>query len=202
MSNNRKTAMPPALAAESSLNKQKNDDLERYMQLRDEIQESIKKIDPSVAQLQGAISRFVSQFDVFQKLSQDTQEQLKRVLKETSQDIAQTATKQLSQRIDEMIKDKIYLLDESILNASKVLNESTKSKYRKLLFVSCIGIFLSGLAGFSYGQIYSKKNTFTLPPQFMRAYLTGNDFNEALKKMTSQEKKQLNKLFPNMQLPK
>ena len=97
MSNNRKTKTSPALAAESSLDKQKNDDLERYMQLRDEIQESIKKIDPSVAQLQGAISRFVSQFDVFQKLSQDTQEQLKRVLKETSQDIAQTAAEQLSQ---------------------------------------------------------------------------------------------------------
>jgi len=164
-------------------------DIERHMQIRDDIQDAIKKVGSTVTQLNEVIKRFVANFDNFQNLSQDIHDQMKLSLKEASQNIAQNVEKGLSQTIDIMIKDKVTELEHSIQNARIVLDETLGFKYRKLIFWSCIAVLLSGLISFGLGCFYSKRNTYSLPPDFIRMYSLGHSYKEAIEKIPALKNK-------------
>jgi preprotein translocase subunit Sss1 len=158
---------------------QNETEIYRFMQIREEIHQEIKKIEPCILSLQDAGKGFVAHFEVFQKLSQQVQEQIKAVAMEVSQDIAQVSLEQVSQTIDDLLKDKLKVLDQSVQKASRVLNEATGTKYRKLILCFALGFVLSGLIGFGGGVIYSKRNTYALPPDFIKMYALGLSVREA-----------------------
>ena len=172
-------------------------DIERHMQIRDDIQEAIKKVDPSVTQLNEVTKRFVAHFDSFQNLSQETREQMKSSLKEASKHIARNITEELSQTIDIIIKDKITALEHSIQNARKVLDETMGFKYRKLIFWSCFAGLLGGYISFGLGYFYSKRNTYSLPSDFIKMYSLGHRYKEAIEKMPAKEKQKIEKRLFN-----
>jgi hypothetical protein len=68
--------MSKTFHAYNQTKEQNEHDIERYLQIRDEIQDAIKQIDPSVAQLNGVTKQFVAPFDVFQKLSRNANEHI------------------------------------------------------------------------------------------------------------------------------
>ncbi|HUX79614.1 MAG TPA: hypothetical protein VMW10_07740 [Alphaproteobacteria bacterium] len=158
---------------------QNETEIYRFMQIREEIHQEIKKIEPCVLSLQDAGKGFVAHFEVFQKLSQQVQEQIKAVALETAQDLAQVSLDQISQIIDDMLKDKLKSLDQSVQKASRVLNEATGTKYRKLILCFVLGIIISGVMGFGGGIVYSKRNTYSLPADFIKMYALGLSVKEA-----------------------
>ena len=56
---------------------QNEQDIQRFIQIRDEINEEIKKIGPNVTQLQDATTALLSHIDVFKELSRTAQEHMK-----------------------------------------------------------------------------------------------------------------------------
>lgn len=181
---------------------QKENDIQRYLQLREDMNTAIEKIDPSVAKLNETTKRFISHFDVFQKMTQDAREQMKQSIKEAAHDISNTAAEQLSQKIDILLKDKVKTLDEAIENAIAVLKETMSLKYRKLLLLSCLGVMLGGLAGFGGGHIYAKHNTYEFPREIINLSALAYQYKRALEKMTPQQKEKLKKQFPELPLSK
>lgn len=164
---------------------QNETEIYRFMQIREEIHQEIKKIEPCILNLQDAGKGFVVHFEVFQKLSQQVQEQIKAVAMEVSEDMAQVSLEQISQIMDDMLKDKLKSLDQSVQKASRVLNETTGAKYRKLILCFALGIVISGFMGFGGGIIYSKRNTYALPTDFIKMYALGLSVKEASSSMKS-----------------
>lgn len=185
--------MAKPIPVEDSNNSQSEYELERYMQLRDEIHDAIEKIEPNVSQLQEVTKRFVSQFDIFQKLSEDAREQIKTSLKEVSKEIANTAAQEFSQKIDSMITDKVKGLDSSIQNARNTLDRTMGGHFKSGFFLSGAGILLSGVICFGLGYFYSKNHTYSLPPDFIKMYSLGHTYKDALEKLPLQEKQKVEK---------
>src|SRR5437660_10293684 len=88
-------------------------DIQQYMQIRDEIQAEIKKIGPSIASLQEATKSLASQVDVFKALSHNAQDQMKVTIKEASGDMAQSVSDNLLSKIEVQIQEILTPLDQS-----------------------------------------------------------------------------------------
>ncbi len=87
--------------------------------------------------------------------------------------MGQAAAKELSPLMEETLKGRLKELDQSLLNAKRVLNETMGDKYMKLVLFCIIGCCLFGLTGFGVGYAYSKKHTYAFPNNFMETYRLG-----------------------------
>jgi hypothetical protein len=154
-------------------------EIHRFIQIRNEIQEEINKISPCVANLQETGKLLVSHFEVFRQISKNTQDQMPAIIQAASQTMAKTISDEASQFIRHALEEKITALDQSVQNASYILNETMGSKYRKLFLFSFLGIVLIGLISFGGGYFYAKQNTYALPVDFIKVYALGLSVNEA-----------------------
>lgn len=154
-------------------------EIHRFIQIRNEIQEEINKISPCVANLQETGKLLVSHFEVFRQISKNTQDQMPAIIQAASQTMAKTISDEASQFIKNALEEKIISLDQSVQNASQILNETMSSKYRKLYLFSFLGILLIGLISFGGGYFYAKQNTYALPVDFIKMYALGLSVNEA-----------------------
>lgn len=145
-------------------------EMQRFVQVRNEIQEEINKIGPCVSSLQETGKLLVSHFDVFRQISKNTQEQMPVIIQTASQTMAKTISDETSQLIKSTLEEKILVLDESVQNASQILNESMSSKHRKAIAVVALVLFLTGLMSFMGGYFYARKNTYALPTDFIKMY--------------------------------
>jgi Mg2+ and Co2+ transporter CorA len=154
-------------------------EIHRFLQIRNEIQEEINKISPCVANLQETGKLLVSHFDVFRQISKNTQEQMPAIIQAASHTMAKTVSEDTSQLIKSMLEEKISSLDQSVENACQILNKTMGSKYRKLFLLSFLGLLLTGLISFGGGYFYAKQNTYALPADFIKMYALGLSVNKA-----------------------
>ncbi|MBX9621905.1 MAG: hypothetical protein K2X28_07800 [Alphaproteobacteria bacterium] len=148
-------------------------DIQRFMQIREQVHEEIKKISTYATTLDQTNKRLVAHFDVFEKLSQETQEHMKVVIKEAAREMARESAQQFSQLIKDSIIHRLLELDRSVQNAQSVLDETMGDKYKKLVFFCFISVVFSGLIGLGGGYFYAKQNTYALPENFIRTYARG-----------------------------
>ncbi len=169
---------------------QTEQDIRRFMQIRNEIRDEISKIGPHVDQLQEAGKNLVSHFDVFRQIVKETQTQLPVIIQTASHNMAKTTSDQMALLLESMLQSKIRALDQSVHHASEILNEAMGSKYRKLIFFLFIGILLSGLFGFGGGYIYARQNTYSLPADFIKMYALGLNVGDKSIQIKSKQKSQ------------
>jgi uncharacterized membrane protein YheB (UPF0754 family) len=148
-------------------------DIQRFMQIREQVHEEIKKIGTYATTLDQTNKRLVAHFDVFEKLSEETQEHMKVVIKEAAREMARESAQQFSQLIKDSITHRLLELDRSIQNAQRVLDAHMGDKYKKLVLFCFIGVVFSALIGLGGGYYYAKQNTYTLPDNFVRTYARG-----------------------------
>ena len=154
-------------------------EIHRFIQIRNEIQGEINKISPCVANLQETGKLLVSHFEVFRQISKNTQDQMPIIIQAASQTMAKTISDEASQLIKNALEEKITALDQSVQNASQILNEIMGSKYRKLFLFSFLGLLLTGFISFGGGYFYAKQNAYALPVDFIKMYALGLSVNEA-----------------------
>ena len=154
-------------------------EIHRFIQIRNEIQEEINKISPCVANLQETGKLLVSHFEVFRQISKNTQDQMPIIIQAASQTMAKTISDEASQLIKNALEEKITTLDQSVQNASQILNKIMGSKYRKLFLFSFLGMLLIGFISFGGGYFYAKQSTYALPADFIKMYALGLSVNEA-----------------------
>lgn len=172
---------------------QNEQDLQGFIQIRDEIHEEIKKIAPNVLNLQNAIKGVAAQGDVLKKLSETVQEHIKTALNEAAQDLAFTASEALASKIEEKIQEILHPLEHSIQQARRALEVSKGAKYRKLLLCAALGCFLCGGIGTGVGYVYAKRHTYVLPEDFITMYALGREYKETLSKKHLQNDKRAKK---------
>ena len=153
-------------------------EIHRFIQIRNEIQEEINKISPCVANLQETGKLLVSHFEVFRQISKNTQDQMPIIIQAASNTMAKAISDEASQFIRHALEEKITALDQSVEKASYILNEIMGSKYRKLFLLSFLGMLLIGLISFGGGYFYAKQNTYVLPADFIKMYALGLSVNE------------------------
>ena len=153
-------------------------EMQRFVQVRNEIQEEINKIGPCVSSLQETGKLLVSHFDVFRQISKNTQEQMPVIIQTASQTMAKTISDETSQLIKSTLETQVLALDESVQNASQILNESMSSKHRKAIALGILGLFLTGLISFGGGYFYARQNTYALPTDFIKMYALGLSVKE------------------------
>lgn len=158
----------------------------RFMQIRDDFYSAVKDIQPSVAQLKETNKSLVSHFDVLRQISKNAEDSIQVVINSAAKDMGHTAAKEFSHLIDQALKNRIQELEQSVMHAKRILNETLKAKYIKLVFASIFGSLFLGLAGFGLGYAYAKKHTYALPSHFISTYIMGL---EAQHKRLQEEKK-------------
>lgn len=159
--------------------KQEEQDIQRFLQIREEIHEEIKKINPSVTLFQDTTQRFSAQLEELQKLSQITQDHLKSAIRGAALEMAEIASVEFAGKTEDKINAIIAPLDHSIKNARKSFDVSTKAKIKKLVLITFSATFSSGLIGFGGGFLYCKRHAYYLPPDFIKMYALGFTVKEA-----------------------
>ncbi len=162
-------------------------EIQRFMQIRNEIQDEISKIGPQVTQLQQAGKTLISHFDVFRQIVKETQTQLPVIIEAASHNMAKATVEQMSLILDTLLQDNIRNLNQSVSTAAEILQEATGLKYRKMIFFLCLGILLSGLMGFGGGYIYARQNTYALPADFIKMYALGLSVKDGVSEIKAQE---------------
>jgi hypothetical protein len=148
-------------------------DIQRFMQIREQIHEEIKKIGTHVTTLDATNKRLISHFDVFKELSKMAQKEVSAAIIKAAQDMAKGAAQDFSKTIHESLSSELSRLNTSISNASYVLEETMGQKYRKLILFSVLGCLLFGFAGFGGGYIYAKRTAYEIPRDFFKMYERG-----------------------------
>lgn len=168
-------------------------DIQRFMHIRDEIQEEIKKIGPQVISLQEATRSLLSQVDVFKVLSERAQEEMKRTLKEASAEMAQSVSQELSSTIESQIQEILTPLDQSAQYARRSLDIATKTNPVKRVLILFAAGLICGVMGAGMGYIYAKRNLYALPPDFIKMYAAGLEYKETLSKKAPNEQQKTEK---------
>ncbi len=148
-------------------------EIQRFMQIRNDIQQEISKIPSACANLQESGKLLISHFEVFRQISKNTEDKMPAIIQAASHTMAKTVSDEASQLIKKALEEKISSLDQSVQNAKQILNESRSSKYRKLFLFSLLGFFMSILISFGGGYFYAKQNTYVLPTDFIKMYALG-----------------------------
>ncbi|MBP9777355.1 MAG: hypothetical protein KBD36_05905 [Alphaproteobacteria bacterium] len=174
---------------------QNEQDIQRFIQIRDEINEEIKKIGPNVIQLQEATTALLSHVDVFKELSKTAQEHMRIAIQGAAQDMAHSASEAFSTKIESQVQEILTTLDQSVQYAKRTLDSSRGTKYRNLRSLSILGCLLCGISGTGLGYFYAKRNPCSLPPDLMKMYALGYEYKAAHSKMSGQEKQKMEKLM-------
>jgi hypothetical protein len=157
-------------------------DIQQFMQIRDEIHEEIKKIGSHTASLQDATKSLLSQVDVFKSLSQTAQEQMKAIINDASHDMAHTVSEDLYSKLEGKVQEILTPLDQSVQYARRTLDVSKGVKLRKLVLLCSIGGLFCCFMGASLGYFYAKRHNYALPSDFIKMYALGYEYKQILSK--------------------
>lgn len=175
--------------------KQEETDIQRFMQIREEIHAEIEKIEPSVALLQDTAKKVTAHFEVFQKLSQNAQEQIKSTIKAASFELAELAAEQFYSKIEDQIQNEILMLSESVQNARKALGNIERTNKAKNILIAVLGALVMLMGSFGAGYFYNKKATYSLSKEVLETYGLGANFQKVWPKLGAKEKSTVEKLM-------
>ncbi|MBA3814380.1 MAG: hypothetical protein H0X26_07835 [Alphaproteobacteria bacterium] len=143
-------------------------DIQRFMQIRDQVHDEIKKIAVHVATLDSTNKRFVAHFDVFQKLAKTSEDQVYAAIKAAALDLNRESLKAFSPLIEDLLREQILQLNASVKTAEKALCTAVEEKNKRpFLYVLLWWLFLT-TAGFGVGTLVSRKFTPVLPDSFIQ----------------------------------
>lgn len=148
---------------------QNEQDLQRFLQIREEIHKEIEKIQPNVFLLQEATNRFVAHSNVFEKLSQNAQEQIKSTLKNASFEMAELGAEELSKRVEDQIQNILTNLNQSVCEARSILESISKKNTLKTVTIVILLVLLSLSIGFWLGAYYYEKRSYSLSREFLKS---------------------------------
>lgn len=141
---------------------QNKQDIQRFMQIREEIHQEIEKIPPIVLQLQEMTNRFVGHFKIFETLSQNAQDQLKATIRNASFEMADLASEEFMKRIESQVQRTLSSLDQSVIEAKEVLGKVSRGSFLKMTFLITLLILLSLSTGFILGGYYYENKSHRL----------------------------------------
>lgn len=164
--------------------------IQRFMQIRDQVNAEISKIGAHVATLEATNKRLVAHFDVFEEMSKKSREKIYSAIKTASQDLTQESVKTFSSLIEELLRKQIGELDQSIATAKRVLTSAMQMKEAwPLQYVLLFWSFLV-VVGFGLGSIFSQPHITPLPEDFQKTYDLGKlyQYKQSLKDSAEKEK--------------
>ena len=148
---------------------QNEQDLQRFLQIREEIHKEIEKIQPNVLLLQEATYRFVAHSTVFEKLSQNAQEQIKSTLKNAALEMAELGAEELSKRVEDQMQNILTNLDRSVCETKTVFESVSKKNTTKIVIIVTLLVLLSLSIGFGLGAYYYEKRSYALSREFLKS---------------------------------
>lgn len=165
-------------------------DIQRFMQIRDQVHEEIKKIAVHVGTLDATNKRFIAHFDVFEKLAKKSEDQMHAAIKAATHDLSNESRKVFSPLIESLLREQILGLNQSVKAAEKTLYSAMAEKNNRPFYYTLLGwLFLISL-GFGIGSIISHLNTPVLAQEFIEKIdRLEYKIAEAFHKRTVQEKK-------------
>ena len=141
-------------------------DIQRFMQIRDQVHEEIKKIGVYVATLEETNKRLVAHFDVFEKVSKKAEDQIYLTIKTAGHDLMQESTKLFSPMIENLLREQILKLEQAIRSAEKTLSSAIEEKNHRPFYYTLLGwLFLLSI-GFGIGSIIAHWSAPVLPQEF------------------------------------
>ncbi|MBT5654885.1 MAG: hypothetical protein HOI80_05255, partial [Alphaproteobacteria bacterium] len=132
-------------------------DVQRYIQVRDEIQDEIKKIGPSVERLHEITKRFIAHFDVFKEMSSQTGNIIASEIKNASQEMAQRVAAEFLDRIETIPQEAVSRLNQSIAHADRQLKQVKSSNFKRNILTLVISHLFILSIGFGAGYLYNKR---------------------------------------------
>lgn len=123
--------------------------------------------------LQEVTKRVAAHFDIFQKISQTAQDQIKATLKQFSREIAEIAAEELAEKVENQVQDALRDLEQSIQNAKRDLEGLSIRNKGKLILIFLLGIGLTALGGFIGGYFYHQKKSPYSSKEILNAYQLG-----------------------------
>lgn len=169
-------------------------DIQRFMQIRDQVHEEIKKIAVHVATLDATNKRFVAHFDVFEKVSKKAEDQIYLTIKTAGHDLMQESTKLFSPMVEALLREQILKLDQAIRTAEKTLYAAMEEKNNRPFYYTLLGwLFLISI-GFGIGSIVSHRNAPVFPQEFIeKMEFLRYKVDTLAKRSTQEEKKKAKK---------
>ena len=150
--------------------------IQRFMQIRDQVNAEIAKIGAHVATLEATNKRLVAHFDVFEEMSKKSREKIYSAIKASSQDLTRESVKTFSPLIEELLRKQILELDQSVATANRVLTSAMQMKEAwPLQYVLLFWSFLV-VVGFGLGSIFSQPHITPLPEDFRKVYDLGKTY--------------------------
>ena len=101
-------------------------DIQRFMQIRDQVHDEIKKIGTHVTTLDETNKRLIAHFDVFEKLSKKSEDQIYAAIKAAANDLTRKAEDVFSPLIEELLREQILKLDQAVATAKRALDEAVE----------------------------------------------------------------------------
>lgn len=142
-------------------------DIQRFMQIRDQVHTEIMKIGSHVATLEETNKRLLAHFDVFEELSQKAEDKVSTAIKAAAQELTQEGVKVFSPLIGELVREQILHLNRSITKAEQTLDLALKEKQRKpFLYSLFLWLFLISV-GFGLGAIFLRTHNLTRSEEFI-----------------------------------
>ncbi len=163
-------------------------DIQRFMQIRDQVHEEIKKIAVHVATLDATNKRFVAHFDVFEKLAKKCEDQVYAAIKAAAFDLNRESTKAFSPLIEKLLREQILKLEQAIRTAEKTLCTAVEEKNNRPFYYSLLGWLFLVSIGFGIGSIVYLRNAPIFPQEFIEKMdLLEYQLEEGFLKRNSQE---------------
>lgn len=177
--------------------KQNEQEIQRGLQIREDIHHEIEKIGPSILLLQDTARHVTAQFEGFQKLVQNTQEQMKSIIKEASFEMAEAASGQFYSKIQDQVQNEVSALNQSVQTARKVLDAIETKGNLKTVLIVILSALIMIMGSFGLGYFYNKKTTYSLSKEVLETYGQGIIFQKVWPKLNNKEKMMIEKQVYN-----
>lgn len=174
-------------------------DIQRFMQIRDEIHDEIKKISPTIEHLKETTKRFIAHFEVFKIVSSNTERELASAIKNAAEEMAFGAAASFQELTQTHLEEAIKKLDGSIKVAQRNLEAATKVNHKKWWGMMCIACLFCGAISFTVGAFWANKNHTPLSPKALQTYQLGLELEKAWLKANVKDKKTIEQLLTKMQ---
>lgn len=142
-------------------------DIQRFMQIRDQIHSEVKKIGAHASTLDETNKRLVAHFDVFKEIADDSEEQISSAIKEAAQEMAKESIRSLAPLLESLLEEQILSLKRSIATAESCLSSAIEEKNTRPFFYSFLLWSLLFTVGFGVRGLIPP-STGILPEQLLQ----------------------------------
>ncbi len=142
------------MGSNDQMMKQEERELQRYLQIRDQMQDEIKSVKEQVEQLREITKRFIAHFDVFERLSEDAREQIRLEIRNAACEMARLTASEISSLIHEKVDATAKRLNQTVSEAEKGLSRLNKHNNKRLLLIAGLACLLCLSAGFGLALLY------------------------------------------------